>query len=85
MKTFPKPENLNGDELIAELAAVGILIKDIWDNSDGTISFETDDESEAGEIVAAHNGTTTPRERSITEKLESVGLSLEELREALAG
>ena len=31
MKTFTKPENLNGAELITELAAVGIIVDKVFD------------------------------------------------------
>ena len=83
MKNFTRPENLNGTELIAELKAVGITVNRIVDNSDGTISFETDDEVAASSIVAAHNGTTIAPEPTIEDKLSSVGLSLPDLKSAL--
>jgi hypothetical protein len=83
MKNFTRPENLNGTELIAELLAVEITVDRIVDHSDGTISFETDDEATAAEVVAAHNGTTIPPEPTIEDKLASVGLSLPDLKAAL--
>ncbi len=83
MKNFTRPENLNGTELIAELEAVGITVNRIVDNSDGTISFETDDEVGASSIVATHNGTTIAPEPTIEQKLSSVGLSLPDLKVAL--
>lgn len=83
MKTFTKPKNLNGAELIDELAAVGIIVDKVFDNSDGTISLDTDDESKSATVVAAHNGTTTPRESTIDDKLASVGLSINDLKTAL--
>ena len=85
MKNFTRPENLNGTELIAELQAVEITVKRIVDNSDGTISFETDDEIKASSVVAAHNGTTVALEPTIADKLASVGLSLDELKSAILG
>ena len=75
MKNFTRPENLNGTELIAELQAVEITVKRIVDNSDGTISFETDDEIKSSSVVAAHNGTNVAPEPNIADKLASVGLS----------
>ena len=42
MKSFTKPKNLNGEELMAELAAVGIVVDEIRDNGEGLISFLTD-------------------------------------------
>jgi len=83
MKTFTKPENLNGTELMAELAVVGIVVDKIFDFSDGTIGFETDNESAAAPVVAAHNGTTVAPEPTIADKLASVGLNLDDLKQAL--
>lgn len=85
MKTFPKPINLNGTELIDELAVVGIVVDKITDFANGTIGFNTDNESAAAAIVAAHNGTTVAPQPTIEDKLASVGLSLDELRAALGG
>jgi hypothetical protein len=83
MATFTKPQNLNGSELIAEFAAVGLVVDRIVDNSDGTISFDVDDADAAALVVAAHDGTVVPPEPTIEDKLESVGLSLGDLRAAL--
>lgn len=85
MKIFTKPENLNGAELMIELAAVGIIVDKVFDNADGSISFETDNESAAAAVVAAHNGTTVAPEPTIADKLASVGLSLDELKAAILG
>jgi hypothetical protein len=82
MTTYPKPKNLNGMELIAELAAVGIDLTRIQDNGDETISLETDD-AKAESIVAKHNGTIVASEPTIDQKLQSVGLSLNDLKSAL--
>jgi hypothetical protein len=83
MAIFTKPENLNGAELKQELAAIGIVVESIKDNLDGTISFNTDNEKLAKPIVDAHNGTVIPTEPTITEKLASVGLSIDDLKVAL--
>lgn len=85
MKTFTKPKNLNGKELMSELETVGIIVKEITDFSNGTIGFETDNESAAAAIVAAHNGNTVAPEPTIADKLASVGLSLDELKSAILG
>jgi len=82
MTTYTKPENLNGAELIAELAAVGIEINRVQDNGDNTITLETDDKKAAA-IVAKHNGTIVAPEPTIEAKLESVGLNLNDLKAAL--
>lgn len=83
MKTFNKPQNLNGAELKAELSAVGIEIDEIYDSTDGKIHFATDNEVLAASIVSAHNGTTIPSEPTIEEKLALVGLNLDDLKAAL--
>jgi hypothetical protein len=82
MTNYPKPENLNGTELMAELSAVGIVVKRVKDNGDNTITLETDDD-EAAAIVAAHNGTIVAPQPTIEDKLASVGLSLPDLKAAL--
>lgn len=85
MIQFNKPTNLNGTELMAELAAVGIIIDKVFDFADGTIGFDTDNESAAAAVVVAHNGTTVAPEPTIADKLASVGLSLDELKAAILG
>jgi hypothetical protein len=83
MKTFNKPINLNGTELMAELAAAGIIIDKVFDLSNGTIGFQTDNEIAAASVVAAHNGTTIAPELTIADKLANVGLNLDDLKLAL--
>ena len=83
MKTFPKPENLNGAELLDELKKAGIVTDRIYDFSNGNIGFETDDESTALAVVAVHKGTMIAPEPTVAEKLASVGLSVDDLKEAL--
>ena len=80
---FNRPVNLNGTELIAELAGEGLIVSKIIDNSDGTIEFLVDDFEAAKKIVANHNGTIKAPEPTIEEKLQSVGLSIDDLRTAL--
>ena len=81
MKTYTKPENLNGTELIAELTAASIKVDKVFDNGDGTISIDSD--KDASEIVAQHNGSVDPVPPTIEDKLASVGLSLDDLKAAL--
>jgi len=83
MKTFTKPNNLNGAELMAELAEITIIVDKVFDFADGTIGFETDNEIAAAAVVAAHNGTTVAPEPTIEDKLASVGLNLDDLKTAL--
>jgi len=82
MTTYPKPENLNGTELIAELAAIGIVVDRVKDNGDNTITLETTDKK-AEAVVKNHNGTIVAPELSIAEKLQLVGVSLDDLKAAL--
>jgi len=83
MKTFTRPQNLNGAELIAELKAVGIIVEEIIDFANGSIGFETDNELAGAAIVASHNGTTVAPEPTVSDKLASVGLSIDDLKAAL--
>jgi hypothetical protein len=86
MIQFTKPTNLNGAELLAQLNAAGVTI----DNSpliDGDGIFWLDiaeaDEAKAKPIVSAHNGTIVPPEPTVADKLSSVGLSIDDLKDAL--
>ena len=89
MIQFTKPENLNGAELLKELAAVKIVL-DEYEQApviDGEGNFWLDinpaDKDKAAEVVAAHNGTTIAPEPTIEDKLASVGLNLTDLKSAL--
>jgi hypothetical protein len=83
---FTKPENLNGAELIAELAAQGITVERITVEGNGQLSVPVTakDEAKAAKIIAAHNGNTVAPELSLVDKLASVGLSIDELKAALS-
>jgi len=86
---FTKPTNLNGSELLAELAAVGIILDDktqlpvIDGNGDFWLDVKPADKAKAEAVVAAHNGTTVAPQPTIEDKLSSVGLSLFDLKAAL--
>ena len=87
MIQFTKPTNLNGAELLAELNAAGVTIdKSPVIEGDGSfwLDVKKSDEAKAKPIVAAHNGTIVPAELSVADKLASVGLSIEDLKAALA-
>jgi hypothetical protein len=85
MINFTKPKNLNGAELLAELKAGDVTINDfpIVENDNFWLDIAEADKAKAAPIVAAHNGTMVAPEPSVTHKLESVGLSVADLREAL--
>jgi hypothetical protein len=87
MIQFDKPTNLNGAELLAELLAIGVIVTGlplIDENGEFWLDIKTTDKTKATPIVAAHNGTLVAPEPTIAEKLASVGLSIEELKAALA-
>ena len=83
MRIFTKPQNLNGTELMQELAQAGLIVQSIEDFANGTIGFETNDEALATSIVSAHNGTTVAPELCVADKLASVGLSVADLKTGL--
>ena len=86
MITFNKPANLNGAELLAELAAASVVVAGLpVDDAQGNLLLDIKkaDEAKATPIVAAHNGTIVAPEPTVADKLASVGLSIEDLRAAL--
>lgn len=89
MISFTKPQNLNGKELIAELHDAGVKITDdrksVQDDGHGNLLLEISaaDQDKAAAVVAAHNGTTIAPEPTVSEKLLSVGLSIDDLKAAL--
>ena len=91
MIKFNKPTNLNGAELLDELAEVGIVLDKrkqaplVDGNDDFWLDINPKDEAKAAAVVAAHNGTTVAPEPTIEQKLASVGLSLDELKSAILG
>jgi len=88
MIQFDKPQNLNGLELRQELKTAGIKISDdpfavIVENDKLFLDISAKDGKLAEPIIAAHNGTTISIEPTVQEKLTSVGLNLEDLKNAL--
>ena len=89
MIKFNKPTNLNGAELLDELAEVGIVLDKrkqaplVDGNNDFWLDIKPEDEAKAAAVVAAHNGTTVAPEPTIEQKLSSVGLNLVDLKTAL--
>lgn len=81
---FTKPNSLNGAQLKAELKAQGINVEVIDDLGNGKIEFAigVSEKTKAESIVAAHVGVDTVP--TIAEKLASVGLSIADLKAALA-
>lgn len=91
MISFDTPTNLNGAELLDELAVVGIVLDKVKQppqlRADGRLYLDISetDKVKAEIVVAAHNGTIVAPEPTIAEKLASVGLSLDELKSAILG
>lgn len=89
MISFDTPTNLNGAELLDELAAVGIVLDKVKQppqlRADGRLYLDIleTDKDKAEAIVTAHNGATVAPEPTIEDKLASVGLSLPDLKAAL--
>jgi len=81
-----RPVNLNGAELIDELTAKGVKVKDVPfldGNGDLFLDIAEKDFVKAEEVLAKHNGTQKAPELTVAQKLESVGLSLDDLKAAL--
>jgi len=91
MISFDTPTNLNGAELLDELAVVGMVLDKVKQppqlRADGRLYLDIleTDKTKAAAVVAAHNGTTVVPEPTIADKLASVGLSLDELKAAILG
>jgi hypothetical protein len=88
MIKFNKPTNLNGAELLDELAAVGIVLdKDLQSpfidgNGDFWLDVAAKDKSKAEKVVAAHNGTLIVPDLSAQKQaiLDRIGLTADELK-----
>jgi hypothetical protein len=84
MIQFTKPQNLNGAELLDELKAAGVIAKTpTVDGDNFWLDLDPSDEAKAKPVVAAHKGTMVAAEPTITQKLASVGLSIDDLKAAL--
>ena len=92
MIQFTKPTNLNGAELVAELAAVGVTVNaQTSPLIDGAGNFWLDiaesDEAKAAPIVAAHNGTVIALDTSAAKAalLAKLGITEAEARLLMGG
>jgi len=62
---FTKPDKLNGAQLVDELKAAGIAVKDfptLNGNNVLLLDLAKKDEDQAKDIVANHKGIDTPKE-----------------------
>ena len=88
MIKFNKPQNLNGAELLDELAAVGIVLdKDLQSplidgNGDFWLDVAAKDKSKAEAVVAAHNGTIIAPDLTTQKQaiLDRIGLTADEVK-----
>ncbi len=81
-----RPTNLNGTELLAELNAKGVLITEpplLDGNGELFLDIAQKDLAKAEEVLAKHNGTQIAPSLTVVQKLQSVGLSVDELKAAL--
>lgn len=89
MIKFEKPINLNGQELREELRQQGIAISDdrnavnVDENNELLLDIDSKYKAKAAVVVANHNGTVIAPEPTITDKLSSVGLNIDDLKMAL--
>jgi hypothetical protein len=89
MIKFNRPTNLNGAELRQELKAAGVKISDeassVKADTDNNLWLDiaNKDEAKAKAVVDSHNGTTVAPEPTVADKLQSVGLNVEDLKAAL--
>lgn len=86
MIKFDKPQNLNGSELLDELAAAKIVLDKetqiplIDGNGDLWLDVKSSDVAKAEKVVAAHNGTIIAPEPTAADKLTAAGLTIEDLK-----
>lgn len=86
MIKITRPVNLNGGELLEELADAGISVNGIpmLDGNDQLwIDIKESDAVKADEIAKKHNGTIIAPEPTIEDKLALAGISLADLKAAL--
>jgi sulfur carrier protein ThiS len=83
MIKFDKPINLNGTEILAELNAANIKITEpptVDGNNDLWLNIHSKDEIKAKPIVAAHNGTIVPPDKTAARQaiLDRLGITADE-------
>lgn len=85
MIKFVKPRNLNGAQLLDELKTVGIIVNGIPlidGNDEFWLGIDAKDSDKAQEVLNTHIPKPRP-ELTVEEKLASVGLNLDNLKQAL--
>jgi hypothetical protein len=83
MIKFDKPTNLNGKELVDELNAAGVNVKDrpLDDGVNLWLDIASKDQAKAKGIVNAHNGTTIASDKTSERQaiLDRLGLTADEI------
>jgi hypothetical protein len=84
MIQFTKPTNLNGSELLTELAAIGVVVKGdplADDNGNLWLDIKSTDQTKTESIVANHNGTViAPDNKAARQQiLDRLGLTADEV------
>ena len=87
MIKFNKPESLNGEQLIAELKAIGVIVNEktsplIDGNGDFWLDIPSKDKSKAESIVQSHVGIDTTKEIAAQRQaiLDRLGLTADEAK-----
>lgn len=89
MIKFNAPAVLSGSQLKKELNAAGVKIDlgadsiEIDGNGDLWLAIVAKDEAKAQAVLDAHVPAVASSEPTLQEKLESIGLTIEELKTAL--
>ena len=84
MIQFTKPANFNGSELLAELAAIGVVVKSdplADDNSNLWLDIKSTDKTKTEAVVGSHNGTTIAPDKTAARQAiaDRLGLTADEL------
>ena len=89
MIKFKTPATMSGSQLKKELNAAGVKIDlgadsiEMDGNGDLWLAIAAKDEAKAQEVLNAHVAVSLPTEVTLEQKLESIGLTIEELKTAL--
>jgi hypothetical protein len=89
MIKFNAPAILSGSQLKKELNAAGVKIDlgadsiEINGNGDLLLAIAKKDEAKAQEVIDAHSPVFAPTGTTLEQKLETIGLTIEELKTAL--
>lgn len=81
-----RPVNLNGAELLDELAKANIEVVGVPyldGNNELWLDIDEADANKAEAVALKHNGNTVAPEPTIADKLAAAGISLDELKAAL--